>query len=108
MQDGKHESSEKPLKPQRPLPHDLRHDFASWLTMNGVAIRGVQTLLGHADLRMAERYSYLAERVLAAAVEVLPPLPAPAPLGSRNENGHGMEEQAPAGIPAEGTLAAMT
>jgi integrase len=55
--------------------HDLRHDFASWLTMNGVAIRGVQTLLGHADLRMTERYSHLAERVLAAAVAVLPQLP---------------------------------
>jgi integrase len=56
--------------------HDLRHDFASWLTMNGVAMRGVQTLLGHADLRMTERYSHLADRVLAAAVEVLPALPA--------------------------------
>jgi integrase len=55
--------------------HDLRHDFASWLTMNGVAIRGVQTLLGHADLRMTERYSHLAERVLSAAVECLPPMP---------------------------------
>jgi integrase len=56
--------------------HDLRHDFASWLTMGGVNIRGVQTLLGHSDLRMTERYSHLADRVLAAAVEVLPALPA--------------------------------
>ncbi len=59
--------------------HDLRHDFASWLTMNGVAIQGVQTLLGHADLRMTERYSYLADRVLAAAVEAPPPLTVTAP-----------------------------
>lgn len=55
--------------------HDLRHDFASWLTMNGVAMRGVQTLLGHADLRMTERYSHLADQVLTAAVHLLPALP---------------------------------
>ncbi len=65
--------------------HDLRHDFASWLTMGGVHIRGVQTLLGHADLRMTERYSHMADRVLAAAVEVLPALPG-------NGNGHGVVE----------------
>lgn len=55
--------------------HDLRHDFGSWLTMRGVPIRAVQTLLGHRDLRMTERYSHLAERTLAAAVETLPALP---------------------------------
>lgn len=55
--------------------HDLRHDYASWLTMGGVNIRAVQRLLGHADLRMTERYSRLADLVLAAAVEVLPALP---------------------------------
>jgi len=60
--------------------HDLRHDFASWLTMGGVNIRGVQMLLGHADLRMTERYSHLAEQVLRAAVATLPrALPEPAP-----------------------------
>ncbi len=61
--------------------HDLRHDFASWLTMGGVHIRGVQTLLGHADLRMTERYSHLSDKILVAAVEVLPALPG-------NGNGH--------------------
>ena len=55
--------------------HDLRHDFASWLSMSGVPIRAVQTLLGHADLRMTERYSHLADRILVAAVQVLPALP---------------------------------
>ena len=55
--------------------HDLRHDFASWLTMNGVQIRGLQTLLGRSDLRMTERYSHLADRVLVAAVYTLPALP---------------------------------
>lgn len=70
--------------------HDLRHDFASWLTMNGVAIRGVQTLLGHSDLRMTERYSHLADRVLAAAVEVLPALPGQVADGHpENQEGQG-------------------
>jgi integrase len=56
--------------------HDLRHDFASWLTMSGVNLRGVQMLLGHSDSRMTERYSHLADSVLAAAVNLLPALPA--------------------------------
>ncbi len=55
--------------------HDLRHDFASWLSMSGVSIRAVQTLLGHQDLRMTERYTHLAERALAAAIQALPALP---------------------------------
>ena len=48
-------------------------------------IRAVQKLLGHADLRMTERYSHMAEQVLAAAVQVLPALP----LGTGNGNGRG-------------------
>ncbi len=71
--------------------HDLRHDFASWLTMGGVSIRGVQMLLGHSDLRMTERYTHLADTVLRAAVQVLPSLPAL----SSNGNGH----EAPAVTP---------
>ena len=43
--------------------------------MGGVNIRGVQMLLGHAELRMTERYSHIADRVLAAAVTVRPALP---------------------------------
>ncbi len=56
--------------------HDCRHDFCSWLTMRGVSIRAVQKLAGHSDLRMTERYSHLAERVLVEAVQALPALPA--------------------------------
>lgn len=65
--------------------HDLRHDFCSWLTMRGVPMRAVQQLAGHADLRMTERYSHLAERVLVDAVQVLPALPG-------NGSGHGVTE----------------
>lgn len=75
--------------------HDLRHDFASWLTMGGVSIRGVQTLLGHADLRMTERYTHLADTILRAAVQVLPALP----ILPGNGNAHGVAEQV---IPAPG------
>jgi len=47
-------------------------------------MRAVQQLAGHADLRMTERYSHLAERVLAAAVQSLPLLPSL----PKNGNGH--------------------
>jgi hypothetical protein len=52
--------------------------------MGGMDIRAVPKLLGHADLCMTERYSHMAEQVLAAAVQVLPALP----LGAGNGNGH--------------------
>lgn len=51
--------------------HDLRHSFASYLTMGGVNLRAVQTLLGHKDLRMTVRYSHLSPEHLAGAVKAL-------------------------------------
>lgn len=44
--------------------HDLRHTFASWLVIDGVALRVVQQLLGHASIRTTERYSHLAPATL--------------------------------------------
>src|SRR5581483_11027128 len=35
--------------------HDLRRTFATWLRADGVAVREVAAMLGHADSRMAER-----------------------------------------------------
>jgi integrase len=35
--------------------HDLRHTFASYQAMSGVAARGLQALLGHKDGRMTAR-----------------------------------------------------
>ncbi len=74
--------------------HDLRHDFCSWLTMRGVPMRAVQQLAGHADLRMTQRYSHLAEHILVEAVQTLPALPA-------NGNGHGSGVQATSEAPPE-------
>jgi len=39
--------------------HDLRHSFASQLTMAGVPQRAVQLYLGHSDPKMTMRYSHL-------------------------------------------------
>jgi integrase len=77
--------------------HDLRHDFASWLTMGNVSMRGVQTLLGHSDLRMTERYAHLHERVLTAAVEVLPSV-------AVNGNGHGTSGALPVAVVSSDSL----
>jgi site-specific recombinase XerD len=48
--------------------HDLRHTFASYQAMSGVAARGLQSLLGHKDPCMTMRYSHLSEAYLRAAV----------------------------------------
>lgn len=51
--------------------HDLRHSFASYLTMGQQNLRTVQTLLGHKDLRMTMRYSHLSDQTLKEAVTLL-------------------------------------
>jgi site-specific recombinase XerD len=53
--------------------HDLRHTFASRLTMAGVGIRAVQEALGHKSIAMTVRYSHLAPDFMADAVEKLVP-----------------------------------
>jgi len=51
--------------------HDLRHDFASRLVMNGVDLYRVKELLGHGSIEITQRYAHLAPHTLAEAVEVL-------------------------------------
>jgi site-specific recombinase XerD len=51
--------------------HDLRHHFASYLTMAGHNQRTVQELLGHKTPAMTARYSHLSPEHLRKAVEQL-------------------------------------
>jgi site-specific recombinase XerD len=56
--------------------HDLRHTFASRLTMKGVGIRAVQEALGHKSIAMTVRYSHLSPDFLQDAVDKLVAEPA--------------------------------
>jgi integrase len=51
--------------------HDLRHSFASFLVNQGVSLYVVQGLLGHAQVRMTQRYAHLAPQTLLDAAEVV-------------------------------------
>ncbi len=52
-------------------PHSLRHTFASWLAMAGVPLHTISRLLGHADIRMTERYAHLSPAYLQDAAELV-------------------------------------
>ncbi len=51
--------------------HDLRHTFASHLTMSGVDLMTVKELLGHATLTMTMRYAHLAPDHRMRAIKTL-------------------------------------
>ena len=42
--------------------HDLRHTFASWYMMNGGDLYELAKILGHANIKMTERYAKLAKK----------------------------------------------
>lgn len=51
--------------------HALRHTFAAHLASNGVPLRDIQALMGHATIRTTEVYAHLAPENLGAAVTKL-------------------------------------
>ena len=48
--------------------HDLRHSFASALVNSGRSLYEVQTLLGHSNMKMTQRYAHLSNESLMKAV----------------------------------------
>jgi site-specific recombinase XerD len=65
--------------------HDLRHTFASRLTMAGVGLRAVQDALGHKSVAMTVRYSHLAPDFLQDVVDKLVPKPVEAASEERTD-----------------------
>ena len=51
--------------------HDLRHTCAAWLVSAGVPLMSVRDLLGHASIKMTERYAHLAPDNVRLAVRQL-------------------------------------
>ncbi len=45
--------------------HDLRHTFATWHMLNGGDLHVLAKILGHANIKMTERYAKLARKHIA-------------------------------------------
>ena len=50
-------------------PHDARHTAATLLLEQGVDIRVVQEILGHASLAVTKRYAHVTDRLADDAAE---------------------------------------
>ena len=69
--------------------HDLRHQAATMLRLQGADIHTVAQVLGHKDLRMAMRYQHLSPEYLGAAMNRLDSVfLEPEKLAARSESGN--------------------
>lgn len=62
------------IKPERISPHVLRHSFATHLLDNGMDIKVVQDLLGHAQITTTQIYTHISQNKLHQEVAVKHPL----------------------------------
>ena len=65
------------LDPRRVSPHVLRHSFATHMLNRGADLRGLQTLLGHADISTTQIYTATRPERLAGLVASAHPLANP-------------------------------